>query len=77
MSTILGPHREPRNESAGAAPRRSRLRAAAVSLLLLPLASGLAGCISSSNPPPPANNTIIVPSGSTAICADGTQPPCR
>jgi len=44
---------------------------------LLPLA--LAGCVSfsSSNPPPPAQSTIIVPSGATAICADGSQPPCR
>jgi hypothetical protein len=45
--------------------------------LLLPLA--LAGCLSfsSSNPPPPQqHSTIVVPPGSTAICANGTAPPC-
>jgi len=46
--------------------------------LLLPFALG--GCLSfsSSNPPPPKQNTtIVVPPGSTAVCADGTAPPCR
>ncbi len=45
-------------------------------IVLLPLALG--GCLSfsSSNPPPPANNTVVVPQGSTAVCANGTQPPC-
>lgn len=36
----------------------------------------LAGCISSSSPPPPAKTTVVVPSGSTAVCSDGTKPPC-
>ena len=36
---------------------------------------GLAGCISSSNPPPPPSTTVVVPSGS-AVCPDGTAPPC-
>ena len=45
-------------------------------VILLPLA--LAGCLSfsSSSPPPPANNTVVVPPGSTAVCANGTAPPC-
>lgn len=45
-------------------------------VVLLPLALG--GCLSfsSSNPPPPANNTVVVPQGSSAVCANGTQPPC-
>jgi len=45
-------------------------------IMLLPLALG--GCLSfsSSNPPPPANTTVVVPQGSTAVCANGTQPPC-
>ena len=33
----------------------------------------LASCISSNSPP---RETIIVPQGSTAICSDGTRPPC-
>jgi hypothetical protein len=40
----------------------------------------LAGCISSSSPPAPEKNTtVVVPqhSGTTVICQDGTQPPCR
>jgi hypothetical protein len=45
--------------------------------LLLPLALGVAGCISSSNPSPPASTTVVVPNGSTAVCSDGTAPPCR
>lgn len=56
---------------------RTLTRIALASLVLLPLSLGLGGCISSSNPNPPANTTIIVPSGSTAVCADGTAPPCR
>jgi hypothetical protein len=46
-------------------------------LILLPLVLGVSGCISSSNPPPPATNTVVVPSGTTVICQDGTRPPCR
>jgi hypothetical protein len=43
---------------------------------LLPLLLG--GCLSfsSSNPPPPSHTTVVVPSGSTAVCANGTAPPC-
>ncbi len=33
----------------------------------------LASCISSSSPP---HETIIVPQGTTAVCSDGTRPPC-
>ncbi|HYB55116.1 MAG TPA: hypothetical protein VEK12_03025 [Alphaproteobacteria bacterium] len=51
--------------------------AAIAALVLLPLGFGMAGCISSSSPPPPPSTTIIVPSGATAVCADGTAPPCR
>lgn len=45
-------------------------------IVLLPLALG--GCLSfsSSNPPPPASNTVVVPPGSSAVCANGTAPPC-
>lgn len=40
----------------------------------------LSGCISSSSPPPPQKETtVVVPrdSGTTVVCQDGTQPPCR
>jgi hypothetical protein len=50
---------------------------AVASLLLLPLSFGIAGCISSSSPSPPASTTVVVPSGTSAVCADGTAPPCR
>lgn len=45
-------------------------------VLLIPVA--LAGCISfsSSSPRPPASNTIVVPPGSTAVCPNGSAPPC-
>jgi hypothetical protein len=45
-------------------------------ILLLPLALG--GCLSfsSSDPPPPSHTTVVVPPGSTAVCANGTAPPC-
>lgn len=33
----------------------------------------LASCISSNSPP---RETIIVPQGTTAVCSDGTRPPC-
>lgn len=46
-------------------------------LFLLPLSFGIAGCISSSNPSPPPSTTVIVPNGATAVCTDGTAPPCR
>jgi hypothetical protein len=41
--------------------------------------SALSGCISSSNPEPPAKTTVVVPqnSGTTVVCQDGSQPPCR
>ncbi len=45
--------------------------------LLIPLALG--GCLSfsSSSPPPPAQgSTIVLPPGTTAVCANGTRPPC-
>jgi len=51
------------------------VKGVAIALLLLPLF--LAGCISSSSPSPPASTTVVVPSGATAVCADGTAPPCR
>ena len=48
-----------------------------VSLLIA--MSALSGCISSSSPAPPPKTTVVVPqnSGTTVICEDGTQPPCR
>lgn len=33
----------------------------------------LASCITSNSPP---RETIIVPQGSTAVCSDGSRPPC-
>jgi hypothetical protein len=38
----------------------------------------LAGCTySSSSPPPPAQGTtIVLPPGTTAVCANGHAPPC-
>jgi len=45
--------------------------------ILLPLALGACVSFSSSSPPPPAQATVVVPPGATAICADGTAPPCR
>lgn len=50
---------------------------AVASLLLLSLSLGVAGCVSSSSPSPPASTTVVVPSGATAVCSDGTAPPCR
>ena len=50
---------------------------AIASLVLLPLCLGVAGCISSSSPSPPPSTTIVVPNGATAVCTDGTAPPCR
>jgi len=49
------------------------IEAAALAMLI-----ALAGCVSSSSPSPPEHNTtVIVPPGSTAVCSDGTAPPCR
>jgi len=49
------------------------IQAAALALLF-----ALSGCVSSSSPSPPEHNTtVVVPSGSTAVCSDGTRPPCR
>ena len=47
-------------------------------LVALLITFGLAGCTySSSSPPPPAQGTtVVVPPGSTAVCANGTAPPC-
>lgn len=39
-----------------------RIRNVAIlSLILLPLGLGMAGCISSSNPSPPPSTTVVVP----------------
>ena len=43
--------------------------------LLLPFA--LSACISSSSPPPPAATTVVVPQGTSVVCSDGSQPPCK
>lgn len=72
MSTIIDRQCIP-----GSAGGRTGRGVAVAVLLLLPLSLGVAGCISSSSPSPPASTTVVVPSGSTAICSDGTQPPCR
>jgi hypothetical protein len=38
----------------------------------------IGGCVSfsSSNPPPPSHTTVVVPPGTTAVCPDGSAPPC-
>lgn len=48
-------------------------------LLALAVPMLLSACISlSSSPSQPApNTTVVVPQGSSAVCADGTAPPCR
>lgn len=51
---------------------RTRLKFLLLSTVLI-----LGGCISSSNPSPPHNTTVVVPQGTTVVCADGTSPPCR
>jgi hypothetical protein len=47
---------------------------------LVPLALAapllLGGCISVTRESPPPTSTVVVPQGSTAICSNGTQPPC-
>ncbi len=49
-----------------------------LALLALLATFGLAGCTySSSSPSAPAQGTtIVVPPGSTAVCANGSAPPC-
>jgi hypothetical protein len=49
-----------------------------LALLAVLAAFGLAGCTySSSSPPPPAQGTtIVLPPGTTAVCANGHAPPC-
>jgi hypothetical protein len=49
-----------------------------LALLALLACVGLGGCTySSSSPPPPAaGTTVVIPSGATAVCANGTAPPC-
>ena len=47
-------------------------------VILLPVT--LIGCLSfsSSDPAPPkGNTTIVVPQGSTVVCANGRAPPCQ
>src|ERR1700733_7606657 len=51
-----------------------RMRISLLGLLFIMV--GLSGCISSSDPSPPASTTIVVPLGSTAVCPNGSQPPC-
>ncbi len=54
------------------------MRAAHLMMVLLPMT--LTGCLSfsSSDPAPPrSNTTIVVPQGSTVVCANGQAPPCR
>jgi hypothetical protein len=46
-------------------------------LVLLPLFLG--GCFITTNsapPPPPATNTVVLPSGTNAVCSNGSAPPC-
>jgi hypothetical protein len=50
-----------------------------LSLLVLLVSFGLAGCsYSSSSPPPPAQGTtIVLPPGATVVCSNGRAPPCQ
>jgi hypothetical protein len=50
-----------------------------LSLLVLLVSFGLAGCTySSSSPPPPAaGTTVVLPPGSTIVCQNGGPPPCQ
>lgn len=44
------------------------------------LALSATACVSSSgggDSPRPASTTVVVPSGSSVVCSDGTAPPCR
>ena len=43
-------------------------------VLAVPLALG--GCISVTREAPPPTTTVVVPQGSTAVCSNGTAPPC-
>jgi hypothetical protein len=56
-----------------------RARSVWVALTSLALAAGLAACSSSfgGGSSPPANGTVILQPGQTAVCANGSPPPCR
>jgi hypothetical protein len=46
---------------------------------VLAMAAGLAACSSSfgGGSSPPAQGTVILQPGQTAVCANGSAPPCR
>ena len=45
-----------------------------LSVLALALPLALGGCLSFSSSPP--RETVVVPQGTTLVCANGLQPPC-
>ena len=45
-----------------------------LSILMLALPLVLGGCLSFSSSPP--RETVVLPPGSTLVCANGLQPPC-
>ena len=46
-----------------------------LSVLVLALPLALGGCLSFSSSSPP-RETVLVPPGTTLVCANGLQPPC-
>lgn len=48
-----------------------------LSMLLLLLPLGVAGCILYSGTSTPSHNTIVVPPGSVVYCSNGYAPPCQ
>jgi len=58
---------------------KMRVRPVLASLAVLALVAGLAACSSSSGggSSPPAGGTVVLQPGQTAVCANGTAPPCR
>jgi hypothetical protein len=56
----------------------SIVRIVLCSVILVLFFLSIGGCVSSSSPSSPApSSTVVVPSGTTVICSDGTSPPCR
>jgi ABC-type glycerol-3-phosphate transport system substrate-binding protein len=58
---------------------KMRARRVRVGFAVLAAAAGLAACSSSfgGGSSPPAQGTVILQPGQTAVCANGTAPPCH